>query len=184
MVAQGQGPAEQSSEVGKFLDVEQHYVFFCGHLVHVADPLPVLRDFVRVGLVSQEDYRRLELAVQEALTNAVDHGNLELDSKLREVVDDNGVDSYSKLRSERLSNPHYSARCVHLTVKSNEEELTIHIKDEGRGFGKQTNIILSDTDLPKCYGRGLILIRSGTDKVLFNDVGNEITLFKRFQRGS
>ena len=81
---------------------EQHYVFLSGHIVCLSEPLPIFRDLMQLGKLSNEDYLKLELALQEAIANAVDHGNLELSSSLRDDFDSEGNDLYAKLKAERL----------------------------------------------------------------------------------
>ena len=111
-------------------------------------------------------------ALMEALTNAIDHGNLELDSKLRE-----DGDAYTNVGKERAAMEPYRNRRVHVETRITPEEAAFTIRDEGPGF--DTSKIPDPTDpenLLKPSGRGIMLIRSFMDDVRFNDTGNEITI--------
>lgn len=117
-------------------------------------------------------------ALMEALTNAIDHGNLELDSSLRE-----DGDAYINLGKERALIEPYRNRRVYVDTRITSDEACFTIRDEGPGF--DTSKIPDPTDpenLLKPSGRGIMLIRSFMDDVRFNDTGNEITIVKRSVR--
>jgi CheY-like chemotaxis protein len=125
-----------------------------------------------------DEVRRLQVAtaLTEALTNAIDHGNLELDSKLRE--DD--VQGYRELGKQRSTQKPYSERRVYVTAHINPEEATFVVRDEGPGFNPDKLPDPTDPEnLLKPSGRGVMLIRTFMDAVSFNEQGNEITMVKR-----
>lgn len=119
---------------------------------------------------------RTVTALKEALVNAIDHGNLELDSDLREQGD--GTQFYELGRVRQTQEP-YCSRKVALTCRVSPQKLTYIIQDEGPGFDPST---LPDPDDPesilRSHGRGLLLIRSFMDDVEFNESGNQITLVR------
>lgn len=135
----------------------------------------------------EEDINRLKLcepgalvllgvALHEALTNAMLHGNLELDSILRE---DNEKE-YHRLGLERRSQEPYSSRRVFVTSRYTREEMTFVVTDEGNGFDPSTLPDPTDpANLGKVSGRGLLLIRTFMDRVEHNERGNVITMSKR-----
>jgi CheY-like chemotaxis protein/anti-sigma regulatory factor (Ser/Thr protein kinase) len=119
---------------------------------------------------------RVTLALREALLNAIEHGNLELDSALRER-DDN---EYHRLAGERRADPRYAGRRVHVTARETPTEAVYVIRDEGPGF--DTTTVPDPTDpanLEKRSGRGLLLIRAFMSEVRHNPKGNEVTLVCR-----
>ena len=127
----------------------------------------------RLDLFEESDIVRISTALQEALVNAIEHGNLELDSALREGL---GND-YFELAAKRRSEPPYSDRKVHLTASFSREQATWTIRDEGRCFDPQ--VIPDPTDpanLQRVSGRGLLLIRTFMDEVEFNSQANEIRM--------
>lgn len=136
-----------------------------------------LEDVVfQMDLCDRTDLTRVAVALREALVNAIDHGNLELDSDLRQ--DDERV--YRRLGDERRAQAPYRDRRVHLDVLVSRDAATFTIRDEGPGFDPSTLPDPEDpANLERVGGRGLLLIRTLMDDVTFNDAGNAITLVKR-----
>lgn len=123
---------------------------------------------------------RLSIALHEALTNAIFHGNLELSSALRR--DDEGSDAFHRLAADRSATPPWSGRRVTVTTRLSREEAQVTVRDEGPGYDVA---LLPDPRDPARVeavgGRGLFLIRLFMDEVRHNDRGNEITLIRRRQ---
>ena len=131
----------------------------------------------QAGICDESDLLRVGTALAEALSNAIEHGNLELDSELRE--DDEG--SYRRVAHERTALAPYCDRRVHVKARVTDGEATFVIRDEGPGF--DPNSLPDPTDpenLLKPSGRGVLLIRTFMDDVRFNETGNEITMVKRY----
>jgi CheY-like chemotaxis protein len=119
---------------------------------------------------------QVNAALSEALANAVEHGNLELDSTLREAHDG----SYRRMHDERVRQSPYRDRRVRIDVTLSPNEATYVIQDEGPGFDTSTLPDPRDPEnLVKAGGRGIMLIRTFMDDVRFNKSGNEITMVKR-----
>jgi CheY-like chemotaxis protein len=134
----------------------------------------------RMRLCDENGLIRVAVALREALINAIHHGNLELNSLLRE--DDERV-YYAQLEERRQQEP-YQDRRVHVVAKESHQEAVYVIRDEGSGFDPTTLPDPTDpANLDKVSGRGLLLIRTFMDEVHHNEVGNEITMVKRGDRG-
>lgn len=119
---------------------------------------------------------RVTIALREALLNAMEHGNLELNSELRER--DN--DSYHKLALERRSQQPYASRRVFVAARESNEEAIYIIRDEGPGFDPSKLPDPTDpANLERPCGRGMLLIRTFMTEVKYNDRGNEIILIHR-----
>ena len=145
---------------------------------------------------SETDRLRIGVALEEALTNAVYHGNLEMDSAMR---DEDESRYYSLARERALLRP-YSARRVHveLTVartgdprRADADEpdvlgglpagpnLRFYVEDQGAGFDPASLPDPTDPEnLMKAHGRGLLLVRTFMDEATHNPKGNAITLVK------
>ena len=90
-----------------------------------------LRDNVfRMSGSDETGLIQMTVALREALVNAMEHGNLELDSALRE----NDDSSYHRLARERRSQPKYAQRRVHVRARESKDEAVYVIRDEGPGF--------------------------------------------------
>ncbi len=116
------------------------------------------------------------VALHEALTNAILHGNLGLSSELREKDEI----EYYRLASERRVQPPWSERRVFVSVALTPREAVFIVRDEGEGFNP--DLLPDPTDpanLERVYGRGLLLIQTFMDRVEHNERGNQITMVKR-----
>jgi CheY-like chemotaxis protein len=136
-----------------------------------------LQDGLRqMGLCDDTDLNRIGTALSEALINAIEHGNLELDSALREAADG----SYYRLGKERSDQEPYRDRRVHVTARLTPAEAIFTVRDEGPGFDPSRLPDPTDpTNLARLSGRGLLLIRTFMDEVRFNETGNQLTMVKR-----
>ena len=126
-------------------------------------------------LVAEGDSLRLASALNEAMQNAYYHGNLEVDSSLR----DDGSSAFFDLAEQRRGQDPYGDRRIEVNVAYSDTSVSFQIKDEGPGF--DVNNLPDPTDLSyleRPHGRGVFLIRAFVDEVRFNDKGNEITLVK------
>jgi hypothetical protein len=136
-----------------------------------------LRDVAsRLRLFDEAGANRVGLALHEAILNGMYHGNLELDSALRQ--DDE--DAYRQLAMIRRGLPPYCHRRLHVDARFDPNEAIFVVRDEGRGFdpGRTPDPVKDPACLERPSGRGLLLIRAFMDRVGFNSTGNSITLIK------
>ncbi len=124
----------------------------------------------------------IKLALYEALANAVEHGNLEIDfhGKGEAMIDPRGL---AELVRQRLEDPRLAARRVHVEAHYRTNEVEYRVRDEGRGFDPKTfdkHGALSDTEA--LHGRGLALIRFYMDDVAWNEAGTEIRMTRQLNR--
>lgn len=140
----------------------------------------MLQEFCsRLGLLSEREQMRAGVALEEALNNAVVHGNLEVSSKLRELDDG----SYEKLIALRLGKSPYQERVVDVTARYSDAQVEFIIRDEGPGFDVSSIPDPTQADfVSRPHGRGLLLMRSFMDEIKHNETGNQITLIKRRQK--
>jgi len=97
----------------------------------------------------QEDIFAVHLAVEEAFSNSIEHGNK--------------MDPDKNVRIDCLVN---------------SEQVEISLTDEGAGFDPDSvPDPRDDENLYKTSGRGLLLIRTYMDQAQFNDKGNVCLLY-------
>lgn len=126
---------------------------------------------------AEADRLRISMALDEALTNAMCHGNLEVDSGLRDEGDGAAFDH--EVRQRQDCQP-FCGRRVRVHAEFCDEMIRFRIQDEGPGFNPDcTADPTAPENIAKPSGRGLLLIRSFMDEVQHNPNGNEITLIKR-----
>lgn len=138
-----------------------------GHLEHQLERLRICdpSGLVLVGV-----------ALHEALTNAILHGNLGVSSDLRETDEK----EYYRLIAERRTQAPWCERRVWVRATLTSREAVIVIRDEGEGFDPDSLPDPTDpVNLGRVSGRGLLLIQTFMDRVEHNESGNEITMIKR-----
>jgi CheY-like chemotaxis protein/anti-sigma regulatory factor (Ser/Thr protein kinase) len=134
------------------------------------------RNLEAMSLCDETGLIRVTVALGEALTNAMVHGNLEIPSGLREG---DGT-SYRQMLEERGRQRPYRDRKVRVHAREEFGEARYMISDEGHGFDPSGLPDPTDpANLEKASGRGLFLIRTFMDEVYHNETGNEITMVKR-----
>jgi serine/threonine-protein kinase RsbW len=92
----------------------------------------------------------IRLALEEALSNAIKHGN------------------------------HYDPdKTITVVSRVDEERATITVRDEGEGFDP-ANVPdpTADENLEKPCGRGIMLMRAYMDEVEYSERGNEVRMVK------
>lgn len=132
-------------------------------------------DLLAVGVCNRHDATRIGIALEEALLNAIYHGNLEVSSNLKE----NGDGPFLALARERRCQSPYAERRVRVVSRVTPARATFVIEDQGPGFDPAALPDPTDPEfLDRPSGRGLLLIRSFMDDVRHNPTGNRITLVK------
>ena len=134
-----------------------------------------------VGLCDQAVGIRVCVALEEAINNALFHGNLEISSCLRT----SDTNAYQELVKERINAPPFCDRSVHVRAQFTREHGTFIVRDEGPGFDPDALPDPTDPEnIEKASGRGLLLMRTFMDSVKFNQLGNEVTMIKRVDSAS
>jgi CheY-like chemotaxis protein/anti-sigma regulatory factor (Ser/Thr protein kinase) len=129
----------------------------------------------RIQLCEPSGLMLLGVALHEALTNAIFHGNLELGSDLKEADEA----QYYRLAKERRTQQPYKDRRVFVTATFSRQEAAFVVRDQGLGFDPATLPDPTDpANLERVHGRGLLLIQTFMDRVEHNEVGNQITMIK------
>jgi anti-sigma regulatory factor (Ser/Thr protein kinase) len=98
------------------------------------------------------------LVLQEALSNSVIHGNLEISSDLKEREGQ----AFLQALVARAAEPDFASRSVEVLVQYDGAQCQWIITDEGQGFPVE-KVLGEDHGaepaLIRCSGRGIILMR-------------------------
>jgi anti-sigma regulatory factor (Ser/Thr protein kinase) len=126
------------------------------------------------GACTESRADRLLLALHEGVTNAVIHGNLEIDSDLKEREDNTFIEKLAV----RAADPHFHRRTVDIVVSYDGQRCQWTIVDQGPGFdveGVLARAGRSGADqVPS--GRGLLLMRNFMDEMRYEDGGRKLIL--------
>ena len=158
------------------VEERRHFVFrsdefdIPGLLRHLVERL------VPMGFATDQNIDVVAMAFHEALVNALEHGNLELDSDLKADLFSE-EDPYTAMRRERLKDPAFAARTIEVETHLSEAVYEVLITDSGNGF--KAHQLASPEEAAhqaRQCGRGLPLIQLVMDEVLFNEKGNQIRM--------
>ncbi len=137
----------------------------------------VFRDeLTAFGLCDATGATRAGIALEEALLNAVYHGNLGVSSDLK--LEGNG--EFERVAARRRTEEPYRERRVRVSAELNAGDATFVVQDEGPGF--DVSALPDPTDpanLDRPCGRGVLFMRTFMDDVSYNPTGNCVTLVKR-----
>lgn len=143
-------------------------------------PFPLLTQLHDAGIFDLNQKLKLQLALQEALANALEHGNLELASEWKEQIDEKGVDRYAQIKLERLADDRFGERVVTIVSDFDCERLLIRITDQGKGFAPplRDSAPRVSEERVAVFGRGMALIDSAVDEVSYALGGRQISMVK------
>ncbi len=133
-------------------------------------------DLLALGVCDTGTVMRVSVALEEALLNAIYHGNLEIRSELKE----NGDEPFHALARERRTLEPFASRRVRFAVSISRTQARFVIEDEGPGFDvSKLPDPTEPENLERPCGRGLLLMRAFMDEVRYNATGNRVTLIFR-----
>lgn len=115
------------------------------------------------------------VALSEALTNAIVHGNLEISSELRDS--EREEEYFQQIQLRKKIEP-FCTRIVEICVEFLEEGISWTITDEGGGFDVESIPDPTDPEnLLRSSGRGLLMMNAFSDELTFNEKGNQVRMF-------
>ena len=140
------------------------------------DVVPLLLNMVNSTACGKRSGRQLFVVVSELFNNALDHGVLELDSRIK--LEEDGFSRYLDLRQQRLQELGDARIDVSIEVVESGDRpmLRILVRDSGRGFDFASTI-RNATDSSNPFGRGISTVRSLCRDVRFSGCGNEVVAY-------
>jgi CheY-like chemotaxis protein len=116
---------------------------------------------------------RVVFGLNELLINAVEHGNLGIAyaEKTRLILGGCWLQEVER----RLAAPEYCEKAGRLTFNATKDEISVHIKDDGRGFDWNKYLELSPDRATDPHGRGIAASRiTSFHSVTYLGAGNEV----------
>ena len=108
------------------------------------------------------------------LTNAVEHGNLEIGYETKSELLKDG--EWREEIERRQDMEKFAGRKVFVTLEKSEDEIKVEIKDEGPGFNWQQYMEVDPARALDAHGRGIAQANKiSFDAVEYNDKGNAVT---------
>ena len=121
---------------------------------------------------SKSQFEGIHFAVHESIVNGLIHGNLRVNSSMRQSAGD--FVEYARLLHNRLKDPEYAHKSISIMASWDKKKLEIKIRDEGAGY-EPMNKLEKEKSGDKS-GRGLRIIAGTADSCTIDDFGREITL--------
>jgi len=140
------------------------------------------RKAATLGLCNRRLEKGAAIAIQEALFNALYHGNLELSTdELRRERHSLLIGNQSTRVLQRQRMLPFMERLIHISAHLTSKEARFTIRDEGPGFDYVvcTPLVIDDGEPSRPRGKGLQRMFSLMNEVRFNAVGNQVTLILR-----
>jgi CheY-like chemotaxis protein/anti-sigma regulatory factor (Ser/Thr protein kinase) len=137
------------------------------------NPVPLLLNMVMQVQQTSGHRERMFTILSELVSNAIDHGILNLDSKMKRAPD--GFLQYYQARTERLAS---RTGWIKIDIEHSPKEqggvLTIRVEDSGKGFAfAECKQELSDCS--GYSGRGIPLLKKLCDEIYYSGTGNTVT---------
>ena len=133
--------------------------------------------------IEKKEIIRIQLGLQEAIINAIEHGNLEIDFKTKSLLKKKNGNYWDHV-IDRCNKEYLEKRKIKVQYYLSPDHVKYIITDEGKGFDWEHYITtLPDGNLINNYhGVGLTMLQD-IFNVSFNEKGNEITMIKYFNKG-
>lgn len=124
--------------------------------------------------ISDEDRFSLQMTFSELVTNALEHGNLEIDYDTKTEWLGKGGDMI-KLIQERARDPRFEKRRIKISYNIGTTTSSFSIADDGNGFDWRAHFKAAAVDDNMLHGRGINLSKSVVKTLTYNEKGNEVT---------
>lgn len=130
--------------------------------------IPIVKVFVEAMAgrtkLSQDLAERVHTAIQEALMNAVLHGNLKIDASLRSSLED--LIKMHEAIELRLAAPEISSTPIRVEARWNERMIHVLVRDSGDGYAPGYAPEQADQQLTAeaSSGRGLAILDTMCDE--------------------
>jgi len=157
------------------VNVERTYVID-NDLDAISGVVSAIMDQLRTAFSKTQPF---EVALYEAIHNAIEHGNLAIPFVEKKALIESG--RYDQTIASRRRLAPYVTRTVRIRLVITDDAVTFFVADEGDGFDWRA--WLPDPDTTEAAtgvsGRGITIMRSVFDTVSYNDRGTEVILTKK-----
>jgi CheY-like chemotaxis protein len=153
-----------------------------GQQIAAIDPIPLVIGHIQeVGRLQQvvgaDKQRSLHVVLTELFNNALDHGVLKLDSRLKTGID--GFERYMEERQNRLQRLSEGKIELNAWLHTGADHFRLHIrlKDSGAGFDYSSFLSPDAENTTLFFGRGIILCRELCDQMIYSEEGAQVDVW-------
>lgn len=127
---------------------------------------------------NESDAKECLLGVYELLVNAIEHGNLGITYEMKKKWLDEDI--YDQ-EFQRLTKENQDKKVL-LSVLIEDDTLVATITDEGKGFDMKKQVEKqSEDNILRESGRGLIIVKHFFEVLVYNEIGNQVTIVKKLE---
>ncbi len=158
--------------------VEKRLLFKISNDVALVQPLvDGLAEEIKISCrIPRSQLPGIRMGLHELIVNAIEHGNLELDSELKHRH------NYLDILKRRAVEPVFCDRRVTIEAVVVYDTFTCVIEDQGPGFDWHSLPDPTDPEnLFKPHGRGVIMAGNFFDEFFYNEPGSQVTVRKFFK---
>jgi CheY-like chemotaxis protein len=164
--------------LGNFL--RREYVLEFGNHLKLVNRLADRLMLETNNAIPRESRLGVHLGLVEMITNAIEHGNLEIDFQQKSDALEGDVNDWPDLIASRLSQKELSERKVEIRFKMNQEYCEWIVTDQGPGFDWKNRPDPDDPEmLLAANGRGITLTSMQFEEMEYNEKGNQVR-FKKY----
>jgi len=142
------------------------------------DVVPLLTQIIAKIHVTREHHSALFLILSELFNNALDHGDVYLDSGIK--LGHDGFDKFLQLRETRmqeLSSGRIDIEIERVLIEG-KQAVKMHVVDSGKGFDYTALQAPSESQVKQVqHGRGITLMKSMAYKLEYSGSGNEVVVY-------
>ncbi len=132
-----------------------------------------------IGTGDALDQMRIGIALEEALLNALVHGNLEISAEeLAAARASQSATAVRDLVHQRRFSKELCERRIVVDARISSHTATLVVRDGGRGFDPDKVTHVGESCFAEGWNRGTMLMRTLMDEVKYNAAGNEVTMVK------
>jgi CheY-like chemotaxis protein len=139
--------------------------------------VPFMYQMLAEAALEKEKIDQFIIILTELYLNALEHGLLKLDSKIKNKKD--GFAQYHKLRQMRMND--LQSGCIHISLSSETINDLCYLKlvmtNSGDEFIAEEILNSENAALEKQYGRGIQLVKALADRLAYFDHGKRVEVF-------
>lgn len=155
-----------------------HVTFGKREFQNIIDPIRQVVAMFPKDSVLSEHKDVVHTVLKELYSNALEHGILKLDSKIKS--EEGGFEKYYQLRKERLDlvDEHYIEITLLYEPENCADSLKIIVKDSGTGFDPSNRELVESDDMS--FGRGINLISTLCEQIEYSKDGRRVEVVYRY----
>jgi two-component system, sensor histidine kinase LadS len=136
------------------------------------------------GKLNHNQIILIQIALQEILLNAVEHGNLGIDYNMKTEMKNKNM-NYLELLKKTGNDDNRKNRKVFVNYVLDNEKVLYVVRDEGKGFKWESYMngskeMFNENLTTSFHGVGLQMVKNSFDIIKFNSAGNEVQMIKYF----